>query len=621
MRFCPFCAQENPDDARECGHCGKRLPAPRAAPPRPVAPAPVERKIVPRPTPRSRPIQPPQAPPPQASPPHAAHPMEQRDVPARSAPEAPTLPPPGVTRDPHATNPNTKAPTGTLLGVPSPDPVTAPSRLPPPRPTSSPPVSKPMPSSTVDSGKRTTKPISVNTAADAVKGKGPVSGHAPTVSSSITTPIVKASPPVKAMIDEDESTTVQTPRSSQDSLLEIPLPPVDQVDSNPMIVGDRSVDDAATDVRGPNYPRMDSSATPAIPTLALPPMPKVPKGGSILDAVKYLPPLAKAIWARKKAQKSIRELLHGDQRLLDQVLRDLGRAAREAKLDVPAVADEMRRVRQEEDRRAKAESTMLEISANVTKELERWATEEAERSADLQTRDMQIRGAEEELKKKGDERRVHEAERARIDALIRASEKKAAQEDARAAKADVTPPEKGGGPNTAANARAAAEAARKEATALIPSREEAKERVDALEAPIATLTKQVVDGRAALGEKRKELVEATAAHKRTLTEFEADKRRCEAEREGAEREMSQRFVSAGTLLNLNRVEDSRFQSLYGRIDELKNGVNAREATIVRLESERRTYDRAVVQKGLLALGIALGAIVLLAIVLMVVFSR
>src|SRR5439155_4572507 len=55
MRFCPFCAQENPDDARECVHCGKRLPALRAArapapPPKPAAPS---RPVAPRPAPRA----------------------------------------------------------------------------------------------------------------------------------------------------------------------------------------------------------------------------------------------------------------------------------------------------------------------------------------------------------------------------------------------------------------------------------------------------------------------------------------------------------------------------------------------------------------------------------------
>src|SRR5262249_10510486 len=140
---------------------------------------------------------------------------------------------------------------------------------------------------------------------------------------------------------------------------------------------------------------------------------------------------------------------------------------REAKLDTPAVSEEMRRVRAEEDRRGKADQQIMETERSREAELERWGAEEAERNQDLEEREAQIRNAEEELRKKGDERRIHDAERAKLDAQIRGLEKKATQEDTRAARADVTPPEKGGGPNTAANARNAADAARKEATGLI----------------------------------------------------------------------------------------------------------------------------------------------------------
>jgi len=80
-------------------------------------------------------------------------------------------------------------------------------------------------------------------------------------------------------------------------------------------------------------------------------------------------------------------------------------------------------------------------------------------------------------------------------------------------------------------------------------------------------------------------------------------------------------VTAGTILNLNRVEHPKLAPLFGRIDELKNGVNAREAAIVRLESERRLYDRGAVQKGLLVLGIAAGTLVLIAILLIVLIAR
>jgi hypothetical protein len=645
MRFCPFCAQENPDDARECGHCGKRLPPPRTAPPRPAHAAPPvaerpKREIPARPAPRSMPLKGSE---PLPDRPHdpVPHPIES---PADTAPAAlPSMPgarplkplgqldtqAPTMSGDqklpPLTPPPPPKPGNRTVLGIGALDPPTTPHvKVPPsnPRPSTEPglPPVQPFPHDQ-DSERRSTKPLSVQAAASAAKEQekqkstGPrgVNAHGPT----LTAPS-KAAPrsQPRSHFDDEQSTTVD-PRAPHN-----PLPPaIVETHPVPKLPPPPSAElGGDTDENAPNQ-LMEGGHTPVLPTLALPPMPPPPRSGKIVDSVMYLLPVAKAIWARKKAQDNIRALLHGDQKLLDQVLRDLGRAAREAKLDVPAVAEEMRRVRAEEDRRGKAEQSLIEVDQNREKELQRWGAEEAERTQDADEREGQIRGAEEELRKKGDERRIHDAERAKIDAQIRALEKKAAQEDARAAKADVTPPEKGGGPNTAANARNAADTARKEATGLIPSRDIARAKVDALDAPIAALTKQVVDGRATLGLKRKELTESQAAHKRQLAQFDADKRRAEAERDGAEREMSQRFTAAGTLLNLNRVQDSRFQSLYDRIDELKAGVNAREAAIVRLEGERRGYDRPSVQKGLLAIGIGAGAVILLMIILIIVLGR
>jgi len=370
-----------------------------------------------------------------------------------------------------------------------------------------------------------------------------------------------------------------------------------------------------------SFPSMDMGPTPALPTLALPPMPESPRSGSIVDAVKYLLPLAKAMWARKKAQDAIRTLLHGDQRLLDSVLRDLGRTAREEHVVAPAIADEIRLIAAEEDRRNAAEKAMADSDAAVKKEDERWHFDEGERNSEIARREAEIKVTDEDLRKSAELRRTHEAERAKIDAQIKAAEKRASAADAKAAKADVTPPEKGGGPNTAANARTEAAEARKQATALIPARDAAKAEVDKLDGPIAELTRKITDGRATVVQKRRELQEAKAAHDKALADLAAARTQAAAERDAAERELTQRFVTAGTILNLNRVEHPRLAPLFGRIDELKTGVNAREAAIVRLESERRVYDRSAVQKGLLAVGIAAGVAIILLIVLIVLIKR
>src|SRR5262245_44622642 len=95
MRFCPFCAQENTDEASECAHCGRRLPqlTARAAPAAPSLPAATPLRRPPgRPLPRPRPV--PTAP---ALP----------DAPTRSV----------AASAPEAAPPVPRARAGTLLGV------------------------------------------------------------------------------------------------------------------------------------------------------------------------------------------------------------------------------------------------------------------------------------------------------------------------------------------------------------------------------------------------------------------------------------------------------------------------------------------------------------------------
>jgi hypothetical protein len=653
MRFCPFCAQENPDDVRECVHCGKRLPAMRSAPARPAAATrpPAPRPAPPRPAPRPRPESL-AAPLGKASPadatlkplagqndstlkPLAGHADATLKPLATVRPPAP-LPPVDETHEttlPPPPRDGGHAGTGTLLGIPA-------QELP---------SAHASPSGERDHPGRQTKPLSLASIAKEAQrkpdfdedGATEVSAPAGTVDDGPTRPTPKldddlenattrARPAPRSRPLESLTTTppfgvpvrrgtpaagVPTRPTALPPQPPPPPPPLAMTRPTPLPPPLRVSNDEGA------FPQLDVAPTPAIPTLALPPMPESPKSSSPIEAVKYLVPLAKAMWARKQAQDAIRALLHGDQRLLDSVLRDLGRVAREEHLVVPALADEMRLMGEQEARRAAAERALADAEAATKKEEERWHIDKGERQADLARRDADVKLTDEDLRGKAEERRKHDGERARIDGQIRAAEKKAAALDAKAQKAEVTPPEKGGGPNTAANARAEAAEARREATDLIPTRDDARAAAEALDEPIATLTQQLTDGRATLQQKRKELAEAQAAHEATLVELQAARQRAADERDAAERELTQRFVTAGTILNLNRVEHPKLQPLFARVDELKSGVNAREAAIVRLESERRLYDRQALQRGLLTVGIAAAVVVLLAIVLIVILAR
>ena len=55
--------------------------------------------------------------------------------------------------------------------------------------------------------------------------------------------------------------------------------------------------------------------------------------------------------------------------------------------------------------------------------------------------------------------------------------------------------------------------------------------------------------------------------------------------------------------------------------QLKRAVNGHEEALARLRSERQSFDRPALQRGLMVVGIAVGALTLLFILLSVVFSR
>ena len=95
-------------------------------------------------------------------------------------------------------------------------------------------------------------------------------------------------------------------------------------------------------------------------------------------AVTYLLPVARAIWARRRAQAELRHKLQEDQRVLDGILRDIGRVAREERVDAPGIVEDMRRVQLEEDRRQEAQKTLERLVKDREKEAERYSAEQRE---------------------------------------------------------------------------------------------------------------------------------------------------------------------------------------------------------------------------------------------------
>lgn len=652
MRFCPFCAQENPDEVPDCVHCGKQLPSPRPAPSRVTPPPrpPVSRPVPPRPAPR--PVAAQRGPDPFAQtavpgtllalhdtdPVNTEHPTEAESPPARASLAAPS---PGAARpesSSRAGRESTRQHTEETSFRPRPvDRDDTKSGREPTRQHTEEAPFRPRPVDRDDT-KETELPVVHTTPTGTLLGlpardlaaitqPAPEADSARRITQPLPAPLLREA---TRIIGDDDSgvTQVGPPPGLADEAPAAPslVPPPPPAPRRKTAVGGVPVTPVPWPVEQESGPSDEGATDEAAPselgTLPpLPPMPAQPTGGTILQAVQYLPPLGKAIWARKRAQKTIAALLHGDQRLLDSVLRDLGRVAREVEIDSPALAAEMRAVYEQEAQRDLAVARIAEHEAARVREDERWSADQAERQAEIARREGEVEELDEALRLKAEERRRHEAERDRVEAQIRSAKKRAAAALAKAEKVEALPADKGGGPRRGAELRAEASAADQDAQDLLPNRDAAAAAAAELDEPIAALTQQVVEARAALQQMRKELTAAKAEHEKTVAELVAARAQAAAERDAAERELTQRFVSAGTVLNLNRVDHPRLSPLYARIDDLKGGINAREAAIARLEAERQLYDRAAVQKGLLAVGVVAGAVILLAIILIVLLSR
>jgi uncharacterized coiled-coil protein SlyX len=321
----------------------------------------------------------------------------------------------------------------------------------------------------------------------------------------------------------------------------------------------------------------------------------------------------RAWWARRNAQAKLRHALIADQRSLDGVLGELGRAAHDERLDVPAVRDEMKELGAVEERRALAESETLAAREKRSAEAQRfgrmeWACDEA-----VVEQERVVEKSERELRGATDRRRDAQGDVARIDGELAALQRTAAAAEARLATAPQP-----------SDQRAAIEAEVRDARArqseLDPRRQQAAARATELDAPVAALTQSLADDRLELSRRKRALAAAVAERAHALEAIDEQLKRLAAEQQSAAAEIARRHVTIGTLLNLNRVERDRFSPLYARIDELKVDLTEREALIARLEDERKAFDHAAAQHGVIVVAASLGGVVVLAVVLLLLLG-
>ncbi|MCS6914950.1 MAG: hypothetical protein RMK29_11440 [Myxococcales bacterium] len=568
MRFCPFCAQETSDSAGRCEHCGRRLGA------RTMQHAALS---VQKPPPKETilGLGPPSNPdgegyegpttvggPAGISLPEGRGPASDRplDLPLRpfggggrkadSALEEDThLPPPAPGMEPlsamEATNPAIR--TAWRPSGPS---------SPPMRPRGQAPVRR-LPDDARPVSGQPLEPTAVLSSPGA---------H------DLTTPL--ASVPAEALIEDPSGPERDSP--SQGALA-LPPPPGPPSSQTPLLA-----------------PRMTGSHRLTVLTLGeLPPIPAAPSAPGLMAALRYLWPVARGLWARRKEQGHIRRNLVRMQQSLDGILLRLGRVAFEEGLDTPHLREEMSLLRLADKRRSYALDQTTQLLTVRQTEEQRRSVQEAELQRQIAALSREAEQLDAELRQRAAERRRLLGELSAIDADLRRLARIAEQAELRAAQAQ--------GP-AASQWRARAESARGQSEALRPQREARQRNAEALEAPMAELTQRLAVTRSELGLRRQELRRQQHEKTKLLAELDADMRRSQAEQEAAEREMQQRMMTIGTIVNLNRPVGARYEPLYQEIDEVKAQLTAYEATLARLDTESISYDQEAVQKGLLLLG-------------------
>jgi len=335
--------------------------------------------------------------------------------------------------------------------------------------------------------------------------------------------------------------------------------------------------------------------------------------------------LLKAVWSRMQAQNTIKEKLHADQRLLDDALHDLGRAAWSEPQRPAELRDELERADEDDVRRREAEKEMAQLDMSLATERERWVDDERSRKEDVAIREAEVARLEGDLAERRRAQRIEDKVFQTVAARLAAVEKKRDQFLAKAARAETTPPEKGGGPHTAANFRKEAEDLQREIDGIGPECNDADARVRALDAPIAELEQKLGVAREGLTQAQAELVSARQANADTTQTLQGARARNDEIKVTAEKGIRLRLTSTGTLLNLHRLDTPQYRAklgpIYARLDELKQTATAREARIASLDAERRGYDRPAMQRGLIVVGGALGTFLVLLVIVLVLVAR
>ncbi len=340
------------------------------------------------------------------------------------------------------------------------------------------------------------------------------------------------------------------------------------------------------------------------------PIPEVPEPGA-MNTVRYAITFMRARWQRRGAIKSLGEEIRQDTAALDLVLGTLGRQARLLKCDNRALATENAAIDATEERKQRLDQANAELNSRKIDENTKFEEIEHQRLIKVTDAERILEEASRELASLEGQRRSLRDKRKEVERRQKAYLKAAEDRDSEAGNAQMG--------DARTELRRAAEGHRREAAQLEPERQDLERRIAALERPTAGAQAKVDAARAELESARRSLNDAREGYRHRLAEIEAEQSRKSREIALADAEVQRRLVTLGTLVNLNRIENSAFDELYDRIDRLRMAIGARTTEIDKLTAEREAYDKGSLVRGFVTLGAGVVALITLVVIVLALF--
>ncbi len=617
MRFCPFCTAENADDTAACQACGRRLPP---LPPRRARNAPPTGVQLPqRKATQSQP-------PPIASAAKAAEAAQTAAVPptvvsgppgamytgGQSGPTvvAPTMPssaPPTVIPTVRrATSPPLTSPAIPIILQPDRDSAPV---LPPPPVTPPPLVTNEERQSILDA--IGPSPAAVRRPPPPLEVRAPDQAPRRRTDQKPTT----APPPIAAArrppADDDFNTVVEAPPIELDS--GPPSSPPPSPPARPRLPSRPPPVAALVPIGEPPPTRIlrpEALADRPFTPPKVHAIPEIPEPG-LVNAARYALHFGRARYQRRGAIKVLAVEIKQDTEALDQVLGGLGKVARTVRVDGRVFSAENSAIADAEERVAQLNREHNDVDARKAEENTKFIDIERERNAKLAEAERMVEEGQRELAYLEGRRRALRDQRKELERRQKAYLKAAEDSDRQSGAAGMG--------DTRIELRRTAEHHRKEAAALEPERQDIDRQLGALDKPISEGTAKLDAAKAELDAAKRSLSDAREGHNHRLAELDAEQKRKAREIAQAESEIQRRLVTLGTLVNLNRIDDPRFEELYQRVDRLRGAITARTTEVEKLTAEREAFDRGTLVRGISVIGGAIVAFIAFIVILRAIF--